>query len=409
MVIVIKIGFEIFQGSLVCIMIYFIECVLVNNVEVLFFILFLFIFVFVVFWYVWDEGVKKDCKRFKFLLDCIFIIISVVFFEFFMEFSLVVNISLVVFVKFVIFCIEFFRIFFVGCIDVVCFDKIGIFIGEDFVVEGIVGFGLGYFGIDIFREIDGVYSYMIKVYDVGFEIIFVFVIVYVFVKFDEGEVVGDLMEKVIFNVFGWFLGKNDILISKFIIVVIIGIVGIVQIKCCFQFFFVLKCQSVVVIIYVIENKVDQRLKGIFVVVKGVFEMIMKMLVIVFKDYEEMYKYFICCGFCVLVLVYKYLFVDNEFGMSRINDLKCEKVELEFIFVGFLVFQCFFKDDVKEVVCMFNESSYCVVMIIGDNLFIVVYVVKEVEIVDWDVFILDFFEYSVYGEEKFVWCSVDDKV
>lgn len=58
--------------------------------------------------------------------------------------------------------------------------------------------------------------------------------------------------------------------------------------------------------------------------------------------------------------------------------------------------------------MLNESSYCVVMIIGDNFLIVVYVVCEVEIVDWDVFIFDVFDDYLNGN-VLVWKSVDDKI
>ena len=37
-----------------------------------------------------------------------------------------------------IFCTELFRVLFVGCVDVCCFDKMGTITAENFVLEGVV-------------------------------------------------------------------------------------------------------------------------------------------------------------------------------------------------------------------------------------------------------------------------------
>ncbi|KAK0742051.1 hypothetical protein B0T21DRAFT_360573 [Apiosordaria backusii] len=409
MAIVTKTGFETSQGSLVRTMIYSTERVSANNAEALFFILFLLIFALAASWYVWDEGVKKDRKRSKLLLDCILITTSVVPPELPMELTLAVNTSLAALAKFAIFCTEPFRIPFAGRIDVACFDKTGTLTGEDLVVEGIAGLGLGHSGTDTPRETDGAHSHMTKVQDAGLETTLVLATAHALVKLDEGEVVGDPMEKATLNALGWSLGKNDTLTSKPTTVATTGIAGTVQIKRRFQFSSALKRQSAVATIHATENKTDKRLKGTFAAVKGAPETIMKMLVTVPKDYEETYKYFTRRGSRVLALAYKHLSVDNELGMSRINDLKREKVESELTFAGFLVLQCPLKDDAKESVRMLNESSHRVVMITGDNPLTAVHVAREVEIVDRDVLILDSPEHSVHGEEKLVWRSVDDKV
>ncbi|KAK4205065.1 putative type V cation-transporting ATPase [Triangularia verruculosa] len=409
MAIVTKTGFETSQGSLVRTMIYSTERVSANNAEALFFILFLLIFALAASWYVWDEGVKKDRKRSKLLLDCILITTSVVPPELPMELSLAVNTSLAALAKFAIFCTEPFRIPFAGRIDVACFDKTGTLTGEDLVVEGIAGLGLGHSGTDTPRETDGAHSHMTKVHDAGLETTLVLATAHALVKLDEGEVVGDPMEKATLNALGWSLGKNDTLTSKPTTVATTGIAGTVQIKRRFQFSSALKRQSAVATIHATENKADKRLKGTFVAVKGAPETIMKMLVTVPKDYEETYKYFTRRGSRVLALAYKHLSVDNELGMSRINDLKREKVESELTFAGFLVLQCPLKDDAKEAVRMLNESSHRVVMITGDNPLTAVHVAKEVEIVDRDVLILDSPEHTVHGEERLVWRSVDDKI
>ncbi|KAK4152986.1 hypothetical protein C8A00DRAFT_34317 [Chaetomidium leptoderma] len=409
MAIVTKTGFETSQGSLVRTMIYSTERVSANNVEALLFILFLLIFALAASWYVWDEGVRKDRKRSKLLLDCILIVTSVVPPELPMELSLAVNTSLAALAKYAIFCTEPFRIPFAGRIDVACFDKTGTLTGEDLVVEGIAGLGLGHGGTNTPRESDGAHSRMTPVHDAGMETTLVLATAHALVKLDESDVVGDPMEKATLTALGWSLGKNDILSSKPASAAAAGITGTVQVKRRFQFSSSLKRQSSVASINSTDIKTGRKLRGTFVAVKGAPETIMKMLVTVPKDYEETYKYFTRRGSRVLALAFKHLTTEGELGTSRINDLKRDNVEAALTFAGFLVLQCPLKDDAKEAVRMLNESSHRVVMITGDNPLTAVHVAKEVEIVDRDVLILDAPEHSVHGEESLIWRSVDDKV
>ncbi|KAL2156725.1 hypothetical protein VTH82DRAFT_1470 [Thermothelomyces myriococcoides] len=406
MAIVTKTGFETSQGSLVRTMIYSTERVSANNTEALLFILFLLVFALAASWYVWDEGVRKDRKRSKLLLDCILIITSVVPPELPMELSLAVNTSLSALAKYAIFCTEPFRIPFAGRIDVACFDKTGTLTGEDLVVEGIAGLGLGHSGTDTPQESDGAHTRLSPVHATSMETTLVLASAHALVKLEEGDIVGDPMEKATLNALGWKLGKNDILTSK---PGAPGTVGTVQVKRRFQFSSALKRQSSVTSINATDPSTGRKLKGTFVGVKGAPETIMKMLVTVPKDYEETFKYFTRRGSRVLALAYKHLTTDSELGSGKINDLKREDVEADLHFAGFLVLQCPLKEDAKQAVQMLSESSHRVVMITGDNPLTAVHVAKEVEIVDRDVLILDAPEHSVHGEESLIWRSVDDKI
>ncbi len=416
MAVVIKTGFETSQGNLVRTMIYSTERVSANNAEALWFILFLLVFALAASWYVWDEGVKKDRKRSKLLLDCILIITSVVPPELPMELSLAVNTSLAALSKFAIFCTEPFRIPFAGRIDVACFDKTGTLTGEDLVVEGIAGLGLVHSGADTPRESDGAHSQMTPVSEIGLETTLVLASAHALVKLDEGEVVGDPMEKATLQALGWTLGRHDTLTNKQHTTAAAaaaaaegrGISGTVQIKRRFQFSSALKRQSSVATVHGRDAKTGQHIQGTLVAVKGAPETIMRMLVTVPDDYEETFKHFTRMGSRVLALAYKQLTSDKELGASRINDLKRESVESSLIFAGFLVLHCPLKDDAKEAVQMLNESSHRVVMITGDNPLTAVHVAREVEIVDRDVLILDVPDHSDGGKDL-VWHSVDDKV
>ncbi|CAK7270621.1 putative cation-transporting ATPase 1 [Sporothrix epigloea] len=408
MAVVIKTGFETSQGSLVRTMIYSTERVSANNAEALWFILFLLVFALAASWYVWDEGVKKDRKRSKLLLDCILIVTSVVPPELPMELSLAVNTSLAALAKFAIFCTEPFRIPFAGRIDVACFDKTGTLTGEDLVVKGIAGLGLAQSGTDTPREADGAHSQMTPVSDIGLETTLVLASAHALVKLDEGEVVGDPMEKATLEALGWTLGRNDTLTNKKTTTLTTSISGTVRVKRRFQFSSALKRQSSVATVSGKDSKTGNRIQGTFVAVKGAPETILKMLVTVPADYEETFKYFTRTGSRVLALAYKQLTTDSELGASKINDLKRENVESNLTFAGFLVLHCPLKEDAKEAVQMLNESSHRVVMITGDNPLTAVHVAREVEIVDREVLILDVPDHSDGGRDL-VWHSVDDKV
>lgn len=405
--IVVKTGFETSQGSLVRTMIYSTERVSANNAEALLFILFLLMFAIAASWYVWQEGVLRDRKRSKLLLDCVLIITSVVPPELPMELSLAVNTSLAALSKYAIFCTEPFRIPYAGRVDIACFDKTGTITGEDLVVDGIAGLTLGNKNAKV--EADGAHTDVIPVHNVGIETTLVLATAHALVKLDEGEIVGDPMEKATLSSLGWNLGRNDTLTSK-------GAAASkgssrcpesVQIKRRFQFSSALKRQSAVATIVTTDRQTSKKSKGTFVAVKGAPETINSMLVSTPPDYEETFKHFTRNGARVLALGYKYLSADSELGQGRINNLKREEVEAGLTFAGFLVLQCPLKEDAVSSLRMLNESSHRVVMITGDNPLTAVHVARKVEIVDREVLILDAPEHDNTGE-KLVWRSIDDK-
>ena len=406
--IVVKTGFETSQGSLVRTMIYSTERVSANNAEALLFILFLLIFAIAASWYVWQEGVAKDRKRSKLLLDCVLIITSVVPPELPMELSLAVNTSLAALSRYAIFCTEPFRIPYAGRVDVACFDKTGTLTGENLVVDGIAGLSLGKPGNK--AEKDGAHSKITPVTEVDLQTTLVLSTAHALVKLDEGEIVGDPMEKATLTSLQWSLGNNDTLTSKVTSNSKTGTTAgdLVQIKRRFQFSSALKRQSSVATVVTTDRTSSRKIKGTFVGVKGAPETIQSMLVTTPPAYEETFKHFTRNGGRVLALAYKYLSPDSEISQFKINNLKREDVEASLTFAGFLVLQCPLKEDAMQAVRMLNESSHRTIMITGDNPLTAVHVARQVEIVDREVLILDAPEHDTSGT-KLVWRSIDDKV
>ncbi|GIC87283.1 ion-transporting P-type ATPase SPF1 [Aspergillus udagawae] len=403
--VVVKTGFETSQGSLVRTMIYSTERVSANNVEALLFILFLLIFAIAAAWYVWQEGVLKDRKRSKLLLDCVLIVTSVVPPELPMELSLAVNTSLAALSKFAIFCTEPFRIPFAGRVDIACFDKTGTLTGEDLVVDGIAGLTLGHEGANIGK--DGAHTELAKSAHIPFHTTLVLASAHALVKLDEGEVVGDPMEKATLQWLGWTLGRNDTLMSKAAQPAGPRALESVQIKRRFQFSSALKRQSTIATVTTTDRKTSKKTKATFVGVKGAPETIRTMLINTPPHYEETFKYFTRNGARVLALAYKYLSAESDLSQGRINGYVREEIEADLVFAGFLVLQCPLKEDAIKSVRMLNESSHRVVMITGDNPLTAVHVARQVEIVDRDVLILDAPENDMSGT-RLVWRSIDDK-
>lgn len=374
--VVVKTGFETSQGSLVRVMIFSTERVGAGNKEAYFFILFLLMFAIAASRYVWMEGVKTDRKRSKLILDCILIITSVVPPELPMELTLAVNTSLAALSKFYIYCTEPFRIPFAGRIDVCCFDKTGTLTGEDLVLEGVAGLG------DEIRTLS-------KVEEIPKESTLVLAAAHALVLLDDGEIVGDPMEKNTLKAIGWTVEKNDRTHS------IATPSNSLRILRRFQFSSALKRSSSIADVH----------GRTLVAVKGAPETLKQMITNVPANYEETFKSFTRTGSRVLALGYKFL--EDNITATRVTKIARESVEKDLIFAGFLVFHCPLKADAVETVQMLNESSHRVVMITGDNPLTAVHVAQEVAIVERDTLILDLPEEG-HGDHELVWRSVDEK-
>lgn len=373
--IVTKTGFETTQGSLVRVMIFSSERMSVANTEAFLFILFLLIFAIIASRYVWVEGTKMGRKQSKLILDCIIVLTSVVPPELPMELTMAVNQSLAALGKHYIFCTEPFRIPVAGRVDVCCFDKTGTLTAEDLFFEGLAGFNAADQTVLLKTDSPGVPSVTVDLLGS----------VHALVRLDDGDVVGDPMEKETVKASGWKLdtkAKN----------IMVGHDRKIKILKRFQFSSSLKRSSVI-------SNVDGK---ILVGVKGAPETIVERLTNVPSDYESTYKYFTRNGSRVLALAYKYL--DNDKNLDKVER---KSVEADLTFAGFIVFHCPMKNDAIDTIQMLNQSSHRCVMITGDNPLTACHVAKRVGIITKDVLILDKPERNHAGDASLEWRNVEE--
>ncbi|KAJ3027019.1 UNVERIFIED_CONTAM: hypothetical protein HDU68_004637 [Siphonaria sp. JEL0065] len=376
---VLKTGFSTQQGKLVRTIIYSTERITANNVESLFFILFLLAFAIAAAYYVWTEGIKnEERKKNKILLDCILIITSVVPPELPMELSLAVNNSLMALVKQYIFCTEPFRIPFAGKIDVACFDKTGTLTEENLIVDGISGLGKDT-------------KQLIKPLEIPKQTSLVLAAAHALVQLDDG-VIGDPMEKNTLESIQWDLGKDEFVRPKNTN----SNSGDVELKIMrrFPFSSALKRMSTLSLLN------DAGKPQVFIAVKGAPETLRSMYKDLPSDYDDVYKYWARRGSRVLALGYR---VASELKASQIREVHRDAVESNLVFAGFLVFFCPLKPDSADAIEMLNNSSHRCVMITGDNALTACHVAKEVGIVSKAVLILD------VRNDELSWQSVNEDV
>ncbi|KAL2919953.1 putative cation-transporting ATPase 1 [Polyrhizophydium stewartii] len=378
--VVLRTGFGTQQGKLVRTIIYSTERVSANNVESLFFILFLLCFAILASWYVWTNGSRdEERSQSKLLLHCILIITSVVPPELPMELSLAVNNSLVSLAKAFVFCTEPFRIPFAGRIDVACFDKTGTLTAENLIVEGVTGLTAAVDDLTPPTRVPEATTLVLAT-------------AHALVRLDGG-IIGDPMEKNTLESIKWTLNDSEILVPQagHASTLSAGARSGIRVLRRFAFSSALKRMSSV------AHLGDG---SCLISAKGAPETIKGMLRSVPAGYDEHYKYWARRGKRVLALAYKRV---QHMSASQIRDLAREDAEKDLVFAGFLIFYCPLKSDSAEAIRMLNESLHRVVMITGDSALTAAHIAREVEIVRRDVLIAD-----VWEDGELAWQTVDEK-
>ncbi|PIA19215.1 hypothetical protein COEREDRAFT_68863 [Coemansia reversa NRRL 1564] len=372
---VVRTGFGTAQGELVRTMLHSSERVTADNKESYLFIGFLLVFAVAAAGYVWVQG-NQDGKRpqSKVLLDCVLIVTSVVPPELPMELSMAVNSSLAALSKLAIFCTEPFRIPHAGKIDICCFDKTGTLTGEDLAVEGVAGAAGATDPTRLAgaRELkrDGVLTLASA---------------HALVQLDNGEVVGDPMERTQLEAVGFRLASSDIIVPAAAaegwaekLKVDAGTFKI-SVKRRFPFSSALKRSATVSVVEGVG-----KARTFFVAAKGAPETLRGMLRVVPTWYDETHTAFSRRGGRVLALASKWM----AGGAQAASDVGREEIETELEFQGFLVLSCPLKPDSAGAVRMLRESSHRCVMITGDSPLTAAHVAREVGIVTRSVAVLD---------------------
>lgn len=376
--VVTKTGFETSQGSLVRVMLFSSEQVSANNKEAFGFIGFLLIFAVAASWYMWVEGTKMGRVQHKLILDCVLIITSVVPPELPMELTMAVNSSLSALGKFYIYCTEPFRIPLAGRIDVCCFDKTGTLTGEDLVFEGLAGL--------LTDTVDDLSLQAAS--DVSLDTSLVIGSCHALVRLDDGELVGDPMEKATLKAGNWKV-ENKTIISH-------ETHGKVKVLRRFQFSSALKRSSTIA----------QHGKNLFVGSKGAPEVIKNYLTSIPENYDNIYKHYTRNGSRVLAIAYKPL--DSSLALNKIEKLdRHNDVECNLQFGGFLIFHCPMKEDATATIEMLTDSGHRCMMITGDNALTAVHVAKEVGIYDKTVADRDVLIIDSFDNDNFIIKNVDE--
>ncbi|KAJ2767270.1 putative cation-transporting ATPase 1 [Coemansia nantahalensis] len=298
-----------------------------------------------------------------------------------------VNSSLMALSKLAIFCTEPFRIPHAGKIDIVCLDKTGTITGEDLVVEGVAGAP---------GAADP--AHLADARDLGRDATLTLASAHALVRLEDGDLVGDPMERTQLAAAGFRLVTSDVIIpdaddspaekpaagkrgggSG-------G--GGIKITVCRRFPFSSALKRSATLSTVAGLGAQRGKHDYFVAAKGAPETLRGMLAEVPSWYDETYKAFSRRGGRVLTLACRWIPRTAAMSDQEISDLARDDIEAGLEFQGFLVFNCPLKPDSADAIRMLNESSHRCVMITGDSPLTAAHVARDVAIVDRGVLILD---------------------